>query len=200
MAQGASQRVRRAGKKAAVKAAKSGRRARAESVCGALLSARGLSLCVAESCTGGRLAHRITSVPGSSGYFAGGVVAYSNEVKTALLGVSRGLIGRHGAVSAEVAAAMALGAARLMGADVALSTTGVAGPSGGTPKKPVGLVYIALAGRGRVVVRRRMFAGSRREVREAAAEAALGLLGKSLKRPGGWPEPVWKGQRHGKED
>jgi nicotinamide-nucleotide amidase len=183
-----------------VKTAGSGRRKRGEAVCGALLSAGGLSLCVAESCTGGRLAHRITSVPGSSGYFAGGVVAYSNAVKIALLGVSRGLIERRGAVSAEVASAMALGAARLMGADLALATTGVAGPSGGRPLKPVGLVYIALAGLGRVVVRRRMFAGSRGAVREAAASAALDLLEKSLNRSGGKPGPVRKGERHGKED
>jgi len=128
------------------------------------------------------------------------VVAYSNAVKIRVLGVSGRLIGRRGAVSAETASAMARGAARLTGADVALSITGIAGPSGGTQLKPVGLVYIALACRGRVVVRRRVFDGARNAVRDAAAEAALELLEEYLNRPGGRPGPVRKGKRYGKED
>lgn len=116
-----------------------------ESVVGALLAERGLSVATAESCTGGLIAERITDVPGSSDYFNGGVVAYSNEAKASLLGVPAALIEKHGAVSEPVARAMAEGAREKFGSDFAVATTGISGPSGGTPEKPVGLVWIALS-------------------------------------------------------
>ena len=106
-----------------------------------LCRARGLTLTTAESCTGGMVAARLTDVPGSSDVFLGGVVAYSNEMKQAQLGVADEMLARHGAVSAETAAAMASGARERFGADVAVAVTGVAGPGGATPEKPVGLVY-----------------------------------------------------------
>jgi nicotinamide-nucleotide amidase len=116
-----------------------------EQVVGALLAARGLSVASAESCTGGLVGARLTAVPGSSRYYRGGVVAYSNEAKQALLDVPAEALRRHGAVSAEVARAMAEGARRRLGADLAVSTTGISGPDGGTPQKPVGLVYVGFA-------------------------------------------------------
>jgi nicotinamide-nucleotide amidase len=103
---------------------------------------RGLTLATAESCTGGLLAARLTSVPGSSDVFLGGIVAYSNEVKQAELGVPEAVLRAHGAVSAETAAAMAAGARTRLGADIGISDTGIAGPGGATPEKPVGLVYV----------------------------------------------------------
>jgi nicotinamide-nucleotide amidase len=108
--------------------------------------ARGLTLATAESCTGGLVAARLTSVPGSSDVFVGGVVAYADEVKMRELGVPEELLREHGAVSAEAAAAMARGARERLGADVAISVTGIAGPGGGTPQKPVGLVYLHASG------------------------------------------------------
>ena len=110
---------------------------------------RGLTLATAESCTGGLVAARLTSVPGSSDVFLGAVVAYADEVKARELGVPAEVLERHGAVSAEAAAAMAAGARARLGADVAVAVTGVAGPGGGTPEKPVGLVYLHAAGPGR---------------------------------------------------
>ncbi len=112
---------------------------------GALLVALGLTLATAESCTGGLLAHRITNVPGSSAYYVGGLVAYANEVKETCLGVRPETLLAHGAVSEETVLEMAGGARARMGADVALATTGIAGPGGGTAEKPVGLVYVALS-------------------------------------------------------
>ena len=120
---------------------------------------RGLTLATAESCTGGLVAARLTSVPGSSDVFLGGVVAYANEVKEAELDVPAEVLAEHGAVSAETAAAMARGARERLGADVAVAVTGIAGPGGGTPEKPVGLVYLHAAGpaasRGRAQLPRR---------------------------------------------
>lgn len=110
------------------------------------LKARGATAATAESCTGGRVAAALTEAAGASEYFTGGVVAYSNEVKVAALGVSRQTLERHGAVSGEVAREMALGALRLTGARYAVATTGIAGPGGGSPAKPVGTVWIAVAG------------------------------------------------------
>ncbi len=143
----------------------------------ALLLARGWRLATAESCTGGLIAHWLTTVPGSSTVYAGGVVAYANEAKTALLGVPAAVIARHGAVSAPVAEAMATGALERLGADVAVSTTGIAGPSGGTVEKPVGLVYIGLALRqGGCRSEAIRFNGSRQDVQIAAGKAALEMI------------------------
>ncbi|MCE5253407.1 MAG: competence/damage-inducible protein A [Actinomycetia bacterium] len=149
---------------------------------GGMLRRAGLTVGVAESCTGGLVGKHLTDVPGSSDYFLGGVTAYDNRVKTAVLGVPAQMLVEHGAVSREVAAAMAEGACRLLGADCALSTTGVAGPAGGTDKKPVGLVYIGSVVRGVTQVERHQFPGEREHVRERAAFAALDLLRRRLLR------------------
>jgi nicotinamide-nucleotide amidase len=137
---------------------------------------RGISVALAESCTGGLVASTITEVAGSSGYFLGGVVAYSNDAKTALLAVTPATLEGHGAVSAQVAKAMAAGAQARFGSAMAASVTGVAGPDGGTPDKPVGLTYVGLARGPAVEVRRFAFAGDRAANREAAARAALEWL------------------------
>ncbi len=137
----------------------------------------GKTLAVAESCTGGLLAMRITEVPGASDYFLGGIVSYANSAKERLLGVPEEVLAERGAVSSECARAMALGVKRVFGADYSLAITGIAGPGGATPEKPVGLVYIALAGPGgEVEVREHRFVGSRQGVRWSASEAALALL------------------------
>lgn len=149
---------------------------------GKLLRSRGLTLAVAESCTAGLLGMRLTEVAGASDYFRGGVIAYSNAAKAEVLGVLKEILEEHGAVSPECARAMAEGARRLFGVDLALAITGIAGPSGGTPQKPVGLVYIALAHSGGVEVERHEFRGSRQGVRWSASEAALELLLRHLQR------------------
>jgi nicotinamide-nucleotide amidase len=136
----------------------------------------GLSLGAAESCTGGLLGGRITDVPGSSDVFVGGVVCYADRLKTELLDVSVALIAEHGAVSEQVACAMAEGARARLGADLTVSVTGIAGPSGGTPEKPVGTVWFAVASPGNLESRRVIFFGSRREIRERATQTALYLL------------------------
>ena len=112
---------------------------------GALLAARGLSLVTAESCTGGLVGHRLTNVSGSSSYYLGGLVTYSNRLKEQLLGVPPATLEEHGAVSEATARAMARGARLRLDADLALAVTGISGPTGGTPQKPVGLVYVALS-------------------------------------------------------
>jgi nicotinamide-nucleotide amidase len=141
---------------------------------------RGLSLAVAESCTGGLVAARLTSVPGASDAFVGGMVAYDNDVKAAQLGVPEDLLAARGAVSAEVAEAMAAGARTTFAADVAVSVTGIAGPGGGTPEKPVGLVYLHAEGPdGREAAEIR-FSGGRETVRRRATVAALHLLRRLL--------------------
>ena len=141
-----------------------------------LARARGLSLAAAESCTGGLVAARLTSVPGSSDVFRGGVVAYDNDVKRGLLGVSEKTLAAHGGVSAETAAEMAVGARASLGADAAVSTTGIAGPGGGTPEKPVGLVYLHASGPGAQLDREFNLPGDREAVRRRATTAALHLL------------------------
>jgi nicotinamide-nucleotide amidase len=141
-----------------------------------LAGARGLTLATAESCTGGMVAARLTDVPGSSESFVGGVVAYSDEVKQAELGVPEELLVEHGAVSAEVAAAMAEGARERLGADVAVAVTGVAGPGGGTPEKPVGLVYVHAAGPDGSLSRDLDLPGERGQIRLRATVTALHLL------------------------
>jgi len=146
------------------------------------LKARGLMLAAAESCTGGLIAAALTSVPGSSAAFERGFVTYSNEAKTELIGVPAALITAHGAVSAEVARAMAEGALSASRADVAVSVTGVAGPDGGSAEKPVGLVHFAAARRGGVTLteEHRFGALGRGEVREASVMAALALVRRVL--------------------
>jgi PncC family amidohydrolase len=142
----------------------------------ALLGDGRLTVAAAESCSGGEVAHRITAVAGSSAYFLGSTVAYANAAKRDLLGVPRQILETRGAVSAECARAMAEGARRAYGADLAVSTTGIAGPGGATARKPVGLVYVALAGPGATLAEEHRFPGDRTAVIAAAAEAALRLL------------------------
>jgi PncC family amidohydrolase len=142
----------------------------------ALCLDRGVTLVTAESCTGGLVAKLITDVPGSSGYFRGGIVAYADETKGLLLDVSAELIAAHGAVSAQVARAMAQGACARTGASIAVAVTGVSGPGGGTAAKPVGLTYVAVAHAAGVEVRRHVWTGDRAANREATARAALELL------------------------
>ncbi len=153
-----------------------------EAQVGDLLRAKGWTICLAESCTGGLVMHRLTNVPGSSAYVLGGVVAYSNAVKQALLHVRQGTLIAYGAVSEQTASEMALGVQQLLGADLAVSITGIAGPDGGTKEKPVGLVYIGLAGAdGKVTVNRHVWDGDREAVKNASAEAALTLVLDHLK-------------------
>jgi nicotinamide-nucleotide amidase len=137
---------------------------------------RGLTLATAESCTGGLVSARLTSVPGSSDVFLGGIVSYANEVKASVLGVPEEVLRRHGAVSAEVAAAMAAGARARLGADLAVAVTGIAGPGGGTPEKPVGLVYVHASGPSRERAADFTAPGDRETVRGRAAVAALHLV------------------------
>lgn len=151
-----------------------------EEVIGRLLTLQGKTIAVAESCTGGLLAHRITNVSGSSAYFERGVIAYSNASKTALLGVPADLIAAHGAVSKEVAAAMADGIRRGAGASIGVSTTGIAGPTGGTAQKPVGLVWIGYADNaGSLAVKFNLGEG-RARVKERASQAALEIVRRRL--------------------
>jgi PncC family amidohydrolase len=142
----------------------------------ASLTAAGLKLSVAESCTGGLLAARLTSVPGASVVFVGGVVAYANAIKRDLLGVPAETLATAGAVSAETALAMVRGVRRLMQTDVAVAITGIAGPGGALPDKPVGLVFIAVSGPKGEHVEKLVFAGDRESVRRQACVTALAAL------------------------
>ena len=153
-----------------------------EDVVGRLLRDAGATVAVAESCTGGLVTSRMTDVPGSSDYLAEGVVAYGNAAKMARLEVPVGTIDRHGAVSEETAAAMATGMRQTSGATYGLSTTGVAGPGGGTPEKPVGLVYLGLASSDGVETRKLMLGPDRQVNKTRAALAALNLLRQALTR------------------
>jgi nicotinamide-nucleotide amidase len=150
-----------------------------EAVVGDLLRARGLRLAVAESCTGGLVLGRLTDVPGSSAWVAGGVVAYANDVKTGVLGVPTGVIADHGAVSEPVAVAMADGVRARLGADIAVSVTGIAGPGGGSAAKPVGTVVIAVSA-AKTDVRTFSFAGDREMVRRHSSAAALDMVRRAL--------------------
>jgi nicotinamide-nucleotide amidase len=141
-----------------------------------------LRLATAESCTGGALGMRLTAIPGSSETYLGGVIAYDNRVKIEQLGVPAALIEREGAVSEPVAREMAVGVARALGSDLALAVTGIAGPSGGTPEKPVGLVFLATLVSGSVEVTRHVFPGDRAEIRARASQMVLFRLLQVLRR------------------
>ena len=147
-----------------------------ESNLGRLMTDAGLTLAVAESCTGGLIGHRITNVAGSSDYFLGGVIAYAYDAKERILGVAHDVLYDYGAVSEEVALEMARGARRLLGADIAVAVTGIAGPGGGMPGKPVGLVYIALSARDEARCERFVWAGDRETNKNLSADAALRLV------------------------
>lgn len=155
-----------------------------EEVVGRLLKERGLKLATAESCTGGLLSARIVNVPGSSAYFVGGFVVYANELKTRLLSVEEEAIKRYGAVSEEVCRQMAVGALEETDADISLAITGISGPEGGTPDKPVGLTYIGLATDREVMVKRFLFNGGRNENRFLATQWALEMLRQYLLKGG----------------
>jgi PncC family amidohydrolase len=142
----------------------------------AVLADRGLTLATAESCTGGGLSHVMTDVPGASAFFLGGIIAYHNDVKARLLGVDEETLRTHGAVSSETALAMAIGCRHRFDSDIAVSITGIAGPTGGSPEKPVGLVYMALATRQRTQVAEHHFSGNRAHVRAQAVSAAMTMI------------------------
>lgn len=143
---------------------------------GRLLRADGLTLSIAESCTGGRLGDRITDVPGSSDYFLGGVISYGNDAKVQLLGVDKAVLARKGAVSREVALQMATGVRRRFHSDIGVGVTGIAGPSGGSRAKPVGLVFIAVSSGKSSVCTRNLFSGSRTAIKRRSTEVALRML------------------------
>lgn len=143
---------------------------------GEALRANNLTLAVAESCTGGLIAHRVTNVPGSSQYFVGGVVSYADAVKQGVLGVRGETLAKHGAVSRHTALEMARGVRRLLGAQVGVAVTGIAGPGGGSADKPVGLTWIAVISPRRERVERYDWDGDRAENKISAAGAALQLL------------------------
>jgi nicotinamide-nucleotide amidase len=162
-----------------------------EEVLVATLTQRSETLAIAESCTGGAIAHRITNVPGSSAVFVQGFVTYANEAKTRSLGVAPQLIEEHGAVSEAVARAMAEGARIASGADYAIATTGVAGPSGGTELKPVGTVFVALASKeGKTIVEKLFFPTDRLRFKELVSQMALDLLRRWVARKADDPKNV----------
>ncbi len=143
---------------------------------GNLLRQRGLTLGVVESATGGLISHLITDVPGSSAYYKGSVTSYSNEVKIKVVGVKAETINKYGAVSSQVAEEMARGGRKILASDICLADTGIAGPGGATPEKPLGLFYIGLSHRTGTYSRKHNFQGNREQNKRLAAEAALGWL------------------------
>ena len=145
-----------------------------------LLQEKKVTLATAESCTGGMLASRIIDVPGVSEVFKAGLVTYANEAKQNLIGVKEDTLAQFGAVSEQTAREMVLGAIKAAKADMAVATTGIAGPGGGTKEKPVGLVYIACGSADDIIVERCLFSGSRKEIRQASVEHALGMLYKEI--------------------
>jgi len=147
---------------------------------GALLRKYGKTISMAESCTGGLISHRITNVPGSSDYYDCGVIAYSNQSKIDILHVSPETLKKFGAVSRQTAIEMARGIKQISGSDLALAVTGIAGPGGGTPEKPVGLVYICLASDESVVCEEFRFTGKREEIKFQASEVALEMIKKHV--------------------
>jgi nicotinamide-nucleotide amidase len=162
--------------------AKPGRNGKIEAAVVRLLARQGKTLALAESCTGGLIANRITNVPGASEIFPGGIVAYSNGAKRKFLGVRAGTLARHGAVSGAVAREMAEGARKKFGADFAIAVTGIAGPGGGTKRKPVGTVFIALAGGGKTTAERRLNSLGREKFKRSTADQALKTLWLRLTR------------------
>ncbi len=154
-----------------------------EEIIGRLLRKRGWMLSIAESCTGGLIGHRITNVPGSSDYFDGGVITYSNDAKRELLKVPEETITTYGAVSRQTAAAMAEGIRKLRSVEIGIGVTGIAGPAGGTAAKPVGLVYIALSSPVRVECKEFRFDGDRAMIKLQASEAALNMIRRLLEEP-----------------
>ena len=156
---------------------------------GAHCRARDLRIATVESCTGGLVSHLITEVPGSSAYFVGGFVTYSDALKRESVGVPAEVLAAHGAVSAQVAMAMATGGRDRTGADLAVSVTGIAGPDGGSPSKPVGLTYVAVADGAGVEVRRYVWDGDRAENKRRSAAAALELLLERVEASGAAPPP-----------
>ena len=147
-----------------------------EVIVGRLLNERHFTLATAESCTGGLIGHRLTEVPGSSEYFLGGIIAYSNEIKERVLGVSHATLETCGAVSAETAIEMARGARRVLQTDIAVSVTGIAGPGGGSADKPIGLTYLAVAAQDYERVERFVWESDRSGNKQASSEAALQLV------------------------
>ncbi|MGD9143099.1 MAG: CinA family protein [Dehalococcoidia bacterium] len=140
---------------------------------GELLRQKGLTLGVVESATGGLLSHAVTNIPDSSDYYKGSVTSYSNEIKMKVIGVTAGTLEKYGAVSSQVAEEMANGGRRLLDVDICIADTGIAGPGGATPDKPVGLFYLGLADARSVLSQRHRFYGDREQNKESAAEAAL---------------------------
>lgn len=153
---------------------------RPQAAVGKALKEKGLKAAFAESCTGGLLSSLVTDVPGSSDYFIGSIVAYDNDVKKSALGVKEATLKRYGAVSRQCAIEMAKGAKKALGADIALSITGIAGPGGGRPGKPVGTVFIAIAYKKRLTVKKFLFKGPRKEIKKQSALGALEMLSKAL--------------------
>ena len=147
--------------------------------------AGGIRVATVESCTGGLVGHLITETPGSSAYYLGGFVTYSDQLKRDLVGVPAEVLAAHGAVSAQTAMAMATGGRSRTGSDVAAAVTGIAGPDGGSPEKPVGLTYVAVADEAGTEVRRHLWVGTRADNKRASAEALLELL---LERIGSAPD------------
>ena len=143
---------------------------------GRLLRQKGLTLGVVESASGGLISHRLTNVPGSSDYYKGSVTAYSDEVKIKVVGVKEATINKYGAVSHQVAEEMAEGGRKVLAVDICLADTGIAGPTGATPEKPIGLFYIGLSHQGGTFSRQHNFVGNREQNKHNAAEAALSWL------------------------
>lgn len=166
-----------------------------EGVVGGMLRERNLTIGLGESCTGGLVAHRLTGIPGSSAYLRGGVVAYANEAKTALLGVSPATLAAHGAVSEETAREMAEGARRAFGVDIGVSTTGIAGPDGGTADKPVGTVCFGLAAAGTTVTARYQLWGTRDWVKLVGSQVALEWVRRHLLGLPVRDMPLFRGRR-----
>ncbi|HOJ71397.1 MAG TPA: CinA family protein [Syntrophorhabdaceae bacterium] len=147
-----------------------------EEILGRVLTERSLKIAVAESCTGGLIANRITDIDGASNYFDAGLVTYSNEAKTRFLGVPEDIIREKGAVSSEVAMLMAEGVRAKTGVDIGVSSTGIAGPTGGTKEKPVGTVFIAISGKEGTFVRRLSLKGTRMEIKKQTSDEVLKFI------------------------